>query len=37
MTSEFAWFDNYAQALGDRNFIASIGRVLLFGVVQVPS
>ncbi|QTF72604.1 carbohydrate ABC transporter permease [Arthrobacter woluwensis] len=36
VTSGFAGFDNYAQALGDANFIASIGRVLLFGVVQVP-
>lgn len=36
VTSQFAWFDNYAQALGDGNFIASIGRVLLFGIVQVP-
>lgn len=35
VTSEFAWFANYAQALGNPNFIASIGRVLLFGVVQV--
>lgn len=34
--SEFAWFNNYAQALSDGNFIASIGRMLLFGVVQVP-
>nr|WP_245570956.1 sugar ABC transporter permease [Glaciibacter superstes] len=36
VTSEFAWFDNYALALADGNFIASIGRMLLFGVVQVP-
>ena len=36
VTSEFAGFSNYAQALGDSNFIASIGRVLLFGIVQVP-
>lgn len=34
--SEFAWFSNYAQALADGNFIASIGRMLLFGIVQVP-
>jgi len=27
---------NYAYALGDATFITSIGRVLLFGVVQVP-
>ncbi|MBG6239061.1 multiple sugar transport system permease protein [Mycetocola sp. CAN_C7] len=36
VTSEFAWFSNYAQALADGNFLASIGRMLLFGVVQVP-
>jgi len=36
VTESFVWFDNYAQALGDGNFLASIGRVLLFGVVQVP-
>ncbi|MGJ4843859.1 carbohydrate ABC transporter permease [Leifsonia sp. Le1] len=35
VTSEFAWFANYAQALSNPNFIASIGRMLLFGVVQV--
>ncbi|MFF2052068.1 carbohydrate ABC transporter permease [Leifsonia sp. NPDC058194] len=35
VTTEFAWFANYAQALGNPNFIASIGRMLLFGVVQV--
>ncbi len=36
VTSGFAGFANYAQALGDGNFVASIGRVLLFGIVQVP-
>lgn len=36
VTTEFAWFQNYAQALADGNFIASIGRMLLFGIVQVP-
>ncbi|GAA0961846.1 carbohydrate ABC transporter permease [Frigoribacterium faeni] len=36
VTSGFAGFDNYAQVLGDGNFLASIGRMLLFGVVQVP-
>ncbi len=36
VTSEFAWFDNYAQAIADGNFVASIGRVMLFGIVQVP-
>lgn len=32
----FAGFDNYARALGQDTFIDSIGRVLLFGVIQVP-
>lgn len=36
VTTQFAWFDNYLQALTDNSFIASIGRVLLFGIVQVP-
>lgn len=36
VTSKFAWFDNYAQALSDGNFIASIWRMFLFGIVQVP-
>ncbi|QHC57859.1 sugar ABC transporter permease [Rathayibacter sp. VKM Ac-2760] len=36
VTSGFAGFDNYAQALADGNFIASIGRMFLFGIVQVP-
>jgi multiple sugar transport system permease protein len=36
VTTDFAWFQNYAQALADGNFIASIGRMLLFGIVQVP-
>ena len=36
VTSEFAGFSNYALALGDGSFLASIGRMLLFGVVQVP-
>jgi multiple sugar transport system permease protein len=35
VTVEFAWFQNYVQALENGNFIASIGRMLLFGVVQV--
>ncbi|PTT68296.1 carbohydrate ABC transporter permease [Arthrobacter sp. HMWF013] len=34
--SEFAGFSNYAQALADGSFVASIGRMLLFGMVQVP-
>lgn len=36
VASEFAWFENYAQALADGGFIASIGRMVLFGLVQVP-
>jgi multiple sugar transport system permease protein len=36
VTTEFAGFSNYAQALADGNFLASIGRMFLFGVVQVP-
>ncbi len=35
VTSEFAWFANYAQALENGNFTDSIVRMLLFGVVQV--
>jgi multiple sugar transport system permease protein len=36
VTSSFAGFDNFTQALTNSNFIQAIGRVLLFGVVQVP-
>jgi multiple sugar transport system permease protein len=36
VTSGFAGFDNYAQVIGDPNFVASIGRMFLFGIVQVP-
>ena len=36
ITNSFAGFSNYAQALADNSFTASIGRVLLFGIVQVP-
>ena len=36
VTSDFAGFGNYAQALSDGSFVASIGRMLLFGIVQVP-
>ncbi|MFD4537705.1 carbohydrate ABC transporter permease [Kitasatospora sp. NPDC058397] len=32
----FAGLDNYTAALGDGSFLAGVGRVLLFGVVQVP-
>ncbi|MDO5066843.1 MAG: sugar ABC transporter permease [Propionibacteriaceae bacterium] len=33
--SVFAGFDNYAAALANQNFTAAIGRMVLFGVVQV--
>lgn len=36
ITSTFAGLQNYQRALGDSAFVSSIGRVLLFGVVQVP-
>lgn len=36
VTQEFAWFHNYALALSDGSFITSIGRMFLFGIVQVP-
>lgn len=35
-TLDFAPFANYARLLGDADFLASLGRVALFGVVQVP-
>lgn len=35
LTNSFAWFDNYVAALTNANFIASIGRMILFGIVQV--
>jgi multiple sugar transport system permease protein len=35
ITSVFAGVDNYVAALTNANFIESIGRMLLFGVVQV--
>ncbi|MGY5765820.1 carbohydrate ABC transporter permease [Brachybacterium sp. DNPG3] len=35
VTSSFAGFDNYVAALTNANFIASIGRMILFGAVQV--
>lgn len=35
VTSQFAGLDNYIAALTNPNFTASIGRMLLFGVVQV--
>ena len=33
--STFAGFSNYAAALSNQNFIESIGRMILFGIVQV--
>ncbi|MGO1385130.1 MAG: carbohydrate ABC transporter permease [Arachnia sp.] len=36
VSQKFAWFDNYALVLADGSFIASIGRMFLFGIVQVP-
>jgi len=36
VVAEFAGLDNYAQVVGDPNFVASIGRMFLFGIVQVP-
>ncbi|PZF25676.1 sugar ABC transporter permease [Curtobacterium sp. MCLR17_045] len=36
VVGRFAGFDNYAIALQDSGFVASIGRMLLFGIVQVP-
>ncbi|MEV6108885.1 sugar ABC transporter permease [Streptomyces sp. NPDC051940] len=35
-TIGFAGLDNYVLALGQTDFIESFGRVLLFGIVQVP-
>ena len=35
-TTVFAGLSNYAAAVNDQGFVASIGRVLLFGVVVVP-
>lgn len=32
----FAGLSNYAEAVHDTDFITSIGRILLFGVVEVP-
>lgn len=33
--TSFAGFDNYIAALANQNFVASIGRMILFGIVQV--
>jgi len=35
-TTSFVWFKNYVSALTDTDFIRGFGRVLLFGIVQVP-
>ena len=35
-TEKFGGLDNYIRALEDAEFVRSIGRMLLFGVVQVP-
>lgn len=32
----FVWFDNYVRAFSNSAFIESFGRVLLYGLVQVP-
>ncbi|WP_058234742.1 carbohydrate ABC transporter permease [Devriesea agamarum] len=34
-TTSFAGFDNYIQALSNPNFVHSIGRMIVFGIVQV--
>ncbi|MFK4760119.1 carbohydrate ABC transporter permease [Microbacterium sp. ZW T5_45] len=36
-TREFVAFDNYAAALSDPEFLASVGRVLLYGLILVPT
>ena len=35
-TTVFAGLSNYAQVFSDPSFRGGVGRVLLFGVVQVP-
>jgi len=35
-TTVFAGFSNYAQVFGDPSFWSGVGRVLLFGIVQIP-
>ncbi|MQY07881.1 carbohydrate ABC transporter permease [Actinomadura macrotermitis] len=35
-TKVFDPLGNYAQVFGDREFLSSLGRIALFGVVQVP-
>lgn len=35
-TTVFAGLDQYKEVLGDSEFLAGVGRVLLFGLVQIP-
>jgi multiple sugar transport system permease protein len=35
-TTVFAGLSNYAQVFSDSSFLSGVGRVLLFGVVQIP-
>lgn len=35
-TISFTGFDNYVKVFHDANFYAGVGRVLLYGVVQIP-
>ena len=35
ITNSFAGLDNYLKALSNANFVESIGRMILFGIVQV--
>jgi multiple sugar transport system permease protein len=35
-TTVFAGLSNYAQVFSDSSFLGGVGRVLLFGVVQIP-
>ncbi|MEU0069478.1 sugar ABC transporter permease [Streptomyces sp. NPDC006332] len=32
----FSWFANYQQAFTDHQFLSGLGRVALFGIVQIP-
>ena len=35
-TTEFAGLSNYTQVFADSSFLRGVGRVLVFGVVQIP-
>ncbi|MFC9955005.1 carbohydrate ABC transporter permease, partial [Streptomyces prasinus] len=35
-TTVFAGFEQYKEVLGDPEFLGSVGRVVLFGLVQIP-